>query len=301
MHADEVDVDAGLVRRLLGEQLPQWADLPIEPVRSAGTENAIFRLGDDMAARLPRHPGAAGDAAREHEWLPRIGPQLPLATPVPLAIGAPGHGYPWEWSVARWLPGEVATSDRVADPRQAAIDLARFVTALQRLDPAGAPPAGRGRPLARRDDPVREAIAALEGALDTGAVTEVWEEALEAPVWEGPPVWSHGDLYDGNLLAQDGRLIGVIDWAGAGVGDPACDLIVAWSLFAVDAREAFRAGVGVDEATWARGRGWALSVALIALPYYRDTNPVMVANSEHRISEILAEHRGSGCAASGEP
>jgi aminoglycoside phosphotransferase (APT) family kinase protein len=292
MHADEVEVDATLVRRLLAEQLPRWADLPIEPVLSAGTENAIFRLGDDMAVRLPRHPGAAGDAEREHEWLPRIGPRLPLATPVPLAIGTPGQGYPWDWSVARWLPGEVATGERIADPRQAATDLARFVTALRRLDPTGAPPAGRGRPLATRDASVREAIVALDGTLDTGAVAAAWEAALEAPAWEGPPVWSHGDLYDGNLLAQDGRLTGVIDWAGAGVGDPACDLIVAWSLFAGEARDAFRAGVEVDDATWARGRGWALSVALIALPYYRDTNPVMVANSEHRISEVLAERRG---------
>ena len=288
MHADEADIDVALVRRLLAAQFPRWAELRIEPVQSAGTDNAIYRLGDDMAVRLPRYPGATGEVERQHRWLPRFAPLLPLAIPVPLAIGEPAGGYPWQWSVCRWLAGEIATVDRLADPQQAATDLARFITALQRIDPTGGPPASRGVPLATRDDRTREAIASLHGTLDAGAVTAAWEAALQAPPWDGPPVWIHGDLYDGNLLVERGRLAAVIDFGGLGVGDPACDLIVAWSLLSAETRQAFRAALAVDDATWTRGRGWALSVALIALPYYQNTNPVMVANSRNRIVEVLA-------------
>jgi aminoglycoside phosphotransferase (APT) family kinase protein len=290
MHADEMEIDVSLVGRLLAAQFPRWADLPIEPVQSAGTENAIYRLGDDMAVRLPRHRGAAGQVDTEQRWLARLAAHLPLAIPVPLATGRPADGYPWHWSVSPWLHGEIATADHIADPRQTAIDLARFMTALQRIDPTGGPPASRGLPLATRDDLTREAIASLRGTLDAGALTDAWQAALRAPEWPGPPVWVHGDLYDGNLLAEGGRLTAVIDFGGLGVGDPACDLIVAWSLFCSDAHAAFRVALGVDDATWARGRGWALSVALIALPYYRHTNPVMVANATHRIAEVLADH-----------
>jgi aminoglycoside phosphotransferase (APT) family kinase protein len=291
MHADEVETDVSLVRRLLAGQFPQWADLPIERVESAGTDNAIYRLGDDMAVRLPRIHWAVGAADKEHEWLPRLAPHLPLAVPVPLGKGTPADGYPWPWSVCSWLRGEIATPARLDDLGQAATDLAGFVTALRGIDPAGAPAATRGIPLSTREEPVREAIAALHGKIDTDAVTAAWEAALRAPAWHGPPVWVHGDLYDGNLLTERGRLNAVIDFGGMGVGDPACDLIAAWSLFAGESREAFRAALNVDDATWARGRGWALSVALIALPYYETTNPVIVANSRHKVREVLADQR----------
>ena len=290
MHADEVEIDVSLVRRLLAGQFPEWAELRIEPVESAGTDNAIYRLGDELAVRLPRYPGATGEVEMEHRWLPRLAPLLPLAIPVVLAQGTPAEGYPWEWSVWRWLEGETATVDRLADLREAATDLARFITALQRIDPSGGPPASRGVPLAVRDERNREAIASLHGTLDTGAVIAAWDAALQEPPWSGPPVWVHGDLYDGNLLVERGRLHGVIDFGGFGVGDPACDLIVAWSLFSAQIRKVFRTALAVDDATWARGRGWALSVALIALPYYQSTNPVMVANARRRIDEVLADY-----------
>lgn len=294
MHIDEADIDAALVRRLLVAQFPQWADLAIEPVPSAGTDNAIYRLGDDKAARLPRLQRAAPQVDKEGEWLPSLAPHLPLTVPVPLARGMPGEGYPWNWSITPWLAGENATIESLADPCRAAIALARFITALQRIDPAGGPPpgehnSGRGVALARRDRATRAAIRALDGKLDTAAVTAAWDAALDAPAWHDPPVWIHGDVSAANLLVVDGELSAVIDWGCLGVGDPACDLMIAWTLFCVDSRAAFRAALAVDDATWTRGRGWALSWALIFIPYYLHTNPVGVGNAWRTIEAVLAE------------
>jgi aminoglycoside phosphotransferase (APT) family kinase protein len=297
MHHDEISTGVGLVRRLIDAQFPEWAGLPIRPFESAGSDNAIFRLGADMAVRLPRRAGRTVDSLdKEVEWLPRLAPLLPLQIPLPLARGVPGEGYPCGWAVYRWLEGNTAAAELISDARQAAADLAGFLAALQRIDSDGGPLPGehnffRGVPLATRDQTVRDAIAALEGELDATAVTAAWEAALEAPDWQGPPVWIHGDFADGNLLVDRGRLSGVIDWGGLALGDPACDLMAAWSFLPADARETFCETLNVDDATWARGRGWALSVALIALPYYWTTNPVRVAYSWARIREVLADHR----------
>ena len=293
MHADEVATDASLVRRLLATQLAQWADLPIERVPSAGTDNAIYRLGDDMAVRLPRTQWATGQVEREQRWLPRLAPHLPLTIPTQLAVGVPGEGYPWKWAVYRWLEGDNATHDRIADLGRAATDLARFIAALQRIDATGGPREGRPRgvPLAERDGPTRNAIAALHGVLDTDAVTSQWEESLRAPVWPGPDVWLHGDLNEGNLLAQGGLLSAVIDFGTMAVGDPACDLMVAWTLLTSETRELFRAALRFDDATWVRARGWALSWAVIVLPYYKHTNPALCRIAEYTIGEVLAGPR----------
>jgi aminoglycoside phosphotransferase (APT) family kinase protein len=298
MHADEVETDAALVRRLVAAQFPRWAGLPIAPVPSNGTDNALYRLGADLVVRLPRIPWAAGLAAKEHRWLPRLAPHLPLAVPVPLALGAPGQGYPWRWTVCRWLAGESAAAVPLDDPRDAAARVARFLTALRRIDATGGPPAGpasffRGVPLAARDAVTRAASAALRGRIDAGAVTAAWEAALRAPVWDGPPVWLHGDLYPANLLVAGGQLSAVIDFGCLGVGDPACDLLPAWTLFSGGSRDAFRAALGVDAATWARGRGWALSLAVgaVAHPYYPETNPTLVAAARRALDAVLAEHR----------
>jgi aminoglycoside phosphotransferase (APT) family kinase protein len=298
MHPGEVDTDVSLVRRLLTAQFPQWAGLPIAPVHSAGTDNAIYRLGDAMAVRLPRIAWAVGQVDKEHRWLPRLAPRLPLAIPVPLAKGWPAAGYPWPWSVYPWLDGENAAIARIDHLCDAATTLARFIGALQRIDPTGGPPAGehnffRGVPLAERDMHVRAAITDLHGRIDADAVTAAWEAALHAPAWRRPPVWIHGDLQAGNLLVRRGRLSAVIDFGGLGVGDPACDLMAAWTLFAGASRDVFRTALAVDDATWTRGRGWALSVALIALPYYWDTNPVIVGHARHAIDEILADSMSS--------
>ncbi len=295
MHVDQLEIDQSLVRRLLAGQFPQWADLSIERVDSDGTENAIYRLGDELAIRLPYRAARTTLVDKDHRWLPILAPHLPLPIPVPLAKGTPAEGYPSQWSVCRWLPGENATLNRLADPSQAARDLVHFIHALQSISPAGGPPPGdhnfyRGIPLADRDAYTREAITKSGGLVDTHAVTAAWERDLKAPVWEQPPVWIHGDLAPGNLLALDGRLSGVIDWGGLGVGDPATELLPAWNLFQHESRGAFRDEIAVDEATWARGRGLALSVALVALPYYLEKNPVVVRWARHIIDEVLADH-----------
>ncbi len=293
MHPDEFVVDTGLVRRLLAAQHPELAGLPLRPVASAGTDNALFRLGDDLVVRLPRIHWAMDDVAKEQRWLPRLAPQLPLAVPEPVAAGRPGEGYPWPWSVQRWLDGADATAAPLADLRSTAVDLARFVTALHRIDASDGPrpgPTGRGVPLAVRDGATRKAIEALGDRVDADAVTAAWDAALAAPEWNGDPVWVHGDLTPGNLLVVGGRLSAVIDFGAAAVGDPAADLLPAWNLFTGDARAAYRKALGVDDATWARGRGWALSVALVALPYYLHTNPAITASSWFVVEQVLADH-----------
>jgi aminoglycoside phosphotransferase (APT) family kinase protein len=289
MYAGEIDIDAALVRRLLAAQFPQWAELPIEPVASTGTDNAIYRLGDDMAVRLPRIDWAVGQVELEERWLPALAPLLPVAIPRVLATGEPGEGYPWRWSIHAWLSGENPVPGRIAHPGSLATELAHLVSAFQQIDPAGGPSADRGVPLARRDAATRTALSELDGFIDVAAATAAWQRALRADVWTGPPVWIHGDLSPGNLLCIDGRLYAVIDFGCLGVGDPACDLIVAWNLLPADARDVFRAALQVDDATWDRGRGWALSIALIQLPYYHRTNPELAAGARFTIGAVLGD------------
>lgn len=297
MHDDEVDIDATLVRQLLATQFPQWADLAITPVLSAGTDNAIYRLGDDMCVRLPRISWAIEQVDKEQRWLPRLAPYLPLAIPVPLGKGMPGEGYPWQWSIYRWFEGENATNEPVADPHQAARTIAQFITALQKIDPTDGPLPGahnshRGVPLAARDSATRRAIEALQGIVDPESTAAAWETALRAPEWNGPSVWIHGDLQSGNLLVQRGQIGAVIDFGCLGVGDPACDLQIAWNFLSADSRDVFRTALSVDDATWARGRGWALSWGLIALPYYQTTNPVLAGIARRAIAEVLTDPKG---------
>jgi aminoglycoside phosphotransferase (APT) family kinase protein len=287
MHADELELDAGLVRRLLAEQFPEWAGLPVSRLSSSGTDNALFRLGDELVARLPRIHWAVGGVENDLEWLPKVAPLLPVKIPVPLAKGLPGEGYPWVWGLYPWIQGELAVAG--AAGVDIAPRLARFVDALHRIDLPGGPRSGRGGPLLEHDEPTRAAIAELNGLVDTEAVTAAWEEALCAPEWSGSPVWLHGDLMPSNLLLRDGRLAAVIDWGGLGVGDPAADLVLAWNLLDAATRHVFRAELGADDATWARGRGWALSTAVIAIPYYKETNPALADNARYRIREVLGE------------
>ena len=291
MHANEVETDDALVRRLLAGQFPQWADLPIEPVVSYGTDHDIYRLGDRLAARLPRIGWATDQAQREAEWLPKLAPHLPLALPDPVAMGRPAEGYPFAWSVCTWLPGENANGT-IADLDQAAVDLAAFVRALRRVDTTGAHPRpehGRGAPLAEADDQVRRSIAQLGDRIDGAAALRSWDESLHAAAWDGAEVWVHGDLLPGNLLVVDGRLSAVIDWGGLNVGDPACDLQPAWNVFAGLSRDRFRTELEVDDASWLRGRGWALCQAVSALPYYWDTNPGIVRQASRALAQVLAD------------
>jgi len=293
MHDDEVHTDADLVRRLIRDQFPCWAELNIEPVPSSGTDNALYRLGPDLAVRLPRIHWAVGNVDTEYRWLPRLESLLPQPIPVPLARGEAGQGFPWPWTVCRWLQGRHPAMGGAAREAELAADLAGFVTALGRVQPADGPPARRGVPLGERDQPTRAAIEQLAGLVDTDRATKAWEAALAAPPWNGPALWVHGDLSPLNILCTDDRLSGVIDFGCVGIGDPACDAIPAWNTFSPRGRRRYRDGLGFDHATWARGRGWALSVSLIQLPYYRHTNPGLCEISYYVLDQILNDDDGT--------
>jgi aminoglycoside phosphotransferase (APT) family kinase protein len=290
MHADEIETDEALVRRLLAAQFPQWAELPIEGLPAGGTDNAIYRLGNELAVRLPRRADwAAGSLDKEFDWLPTLAPLLPLPVPAPVARGVAGEGYPHEWSVFTWLEGDDATSAPL-DLRGAADDLAELLAAMWRIDTAGAPPpGGRGGSLRPRDEGVRAGITALGDLIDVSAVSAAWERALAAPEWDRAPMWIHGDLDLRNLLVADGRITGVLDWNLICAGDPACDVKVAWAVLDAETRPVFRKLLAIDDATCARARGWALSQAMIALPYYLHTYPVMVEQAWRWLTEALAD------------
>jgi aminoglycoside phosphotransferase (APT) family kinase protein len=281
------------VSRLVARQFPQWAGLPLRAVHTSGTDNLIYRLGDDLVVRLPALPRAAPMVGREWEWLPRLAPRLPLDVPVPLGAGIPDGEFPYPWSVYRWLDGETLADRPDVDPRDVAVRLGRFVAALQRIDTAGAPRSPRAVPVGPGDVEVHESIERLAavGLVDAAVATAVWEDALAAPPWSGPPVWLHGDLLPTNLLARQGRLVAVIDFGLAGTGDPATDLLPAWAVLGARTRDVFRKVVGVDDATWRRGRGWALRSGLGAVRIYRYTNPALTAAGRHAISEVLADYR----------
>jgi aminoglycoside phosphotransferase (APT) family kinase protein len=290
-------IDAGLVRRLLAAQFPQWQHLPVRPVEPDGWDNRTYRLGNRMAVRLPTGAGYAPAVAKEHRWLPVLAPRLPVPIPVSLALGTPGEGYPFEWSIRRWLPGEPAAPDRVGSGF--ATELADFLLALQSIDATDGPVAGehsfyRGAELSSYDEEARGCLAALaerpdRGGVDVGRATAVWD-AARAARWSGAPRWFHGDVAAGNLLVQQGRLVAVIDFGTCGVGDPACDLVVAWTLLRGQAREAFRRRVDQDRASWARARGWALWKALITLVAALDEgNSASVEVSTRIIAELLEE------------
>lgn len=287
------DLDVPLVRRLVAVQFPAWAHLPIAPVEPGGWDNRTFRLGGDMSVRLPSAEPYAAQVHKEQRWLPRLAPHLPLPVPVPLAMGEPGDGFPWHWAVYRWLDGGPATTARIDDMCELATTLARFLTALQEIDPSGGPEPGphnffRGASPAVYDRETREAISALQGRIDTDAPTAVWEAALAAP-WRGDPVWFHGDVAASNLLVRDGRLGAVIDFGCAGVGDPACDLTIAWTLFAGRSREAFRGSMAVDDGAWARARGWALWKALITFADRLGPGEADSREARRTIREVLSD------------
>ena len=287
MHADEFPIGEPLVRRLLTEQFPRWADLPLREIAQRGTEKAIFRLGDHHSVRLARRDGRTTPRGKEFDWLPRLAPVLPCEIPVPVAQGHPNEEYPWYWDIHTWVRGETVPVEQI-QAEQAAHDLAAFVGALQGVSPTTAPK-GRGIPLAERDEEARYWLARFGG---DERVTAAWERALAADPWDGPPVWHHGDLDARNWLVHEGRISGVIDWGSMGVGDPACDVMVAWKLHSPTARDAFRDALTVDDATWERARGWVLSQAVAVLAYYTpENNPSLYYEARSWLDLVLFELR----------
>ena len=276
------NIDATLARRLVDTQFPRWAGLPLRRHDPAGSDHVIYRLGDELSVRLPRHDGAIDQARKEAEWLPRLAPHLPLAVPVPGEVGEPDFGYPWPWAVSRWLDGEVATVEALAGSHETAETLAEFLQALHRFD---AEPAGVAAALSTRDSATRSAIA--EVPFDRARMTELWDAALAAP--QQDPVWRHGDFHTGNLLTTDGRLSAVIDFGEFAVGDPALDLIIAFTLLSAETRATFRAALGVDDATWTRGRGWALATGLNAYVHYAAVNPRVAEQTTRQITQALTD------------
>ncbi|MGW4468762.1 aminoglycoside phosphotransferase family protein [Nonomuraea sp. NPDC004354] len=289
-----VTVNAEQAHRLVAEQFPQWADLPVEPVSNGGWDNVTFHLGDGMLMRLPSAAEYALAVEKEHRWLPPLASQLPLPIPTPLAKGEPGAGYPFSWSIYQWLDGEPASADRIADPVGFAVDLAGFVAALQSVDTADGPRPGkhnwfRGATLRTYEGLLEHALKELDGHVDVSLAREIWKTALDAR-WDGVDRWFHGDLAQGNVLLEDGRLAAVIDFGTCGVGDPACDLAIAWTLLTADGRQAFRERLSVDDAKWARGRGWALWKTMATCSDTLGDTDEVALNARRVLTEIFAEY-----------
>jgi aminoglycoside phosphotransferase (APT) family kinase protein len=301
MHADQVDLTVGVVAHLVAEQFPAWSGRPVRPVASDGTVNALFRVGEDIVLRFPLLPARRAVLLREQENARRIAPHVPLEVPEPLGLGEPGAGYPGPWAAYRWIPGSPATRtvpaapapaptpDALGDPDVFARDLAGFVRSLHGLDTGGRTwdGHGRGRPLPTQDEYVRTALADSTHLTDTRGLARIWDSCLAAAADDVTPVWIHADLMPGNLLVRDGRLAAVIDLGAVTVGDPAVDLMPAWNILPPGPRDTYRRSLDADESMWARGRGWALVQAIVALPYYVDTNQGMATTARHTLNAIL--------------
>ncbi len=287
MHAHEVEVSERLVRSLVDDQFPEYRDLALSIVEPWGTDNAIWRLGSDLVVRLPRIASAVGQVGFEATWLPRLAPHLSVALPTPIAVGEPGHGYPFAWAVHHWLAGEGATLQRMSNPGEFALDIANAVQQLGAVPTAGAPVAkNRARPIQDYDSATRAIIESARHLINADAALGIWDQALAAPAYVGDPVWVHGDL-EGNCLLDDGRLSGLVDWGSACAGDPAVDIQVAWSpLFNDTSRDTFLQVLDVDEATIARAKGAAINQACGALPYYLDSYPLIVERSWHKLAAL---------------
>lgn len=295
---DRIVVSTEQVRALVDSQFPQWAGLNIRPVELSGWDNRSFRLGDEMLIRMPSAARYVAQVEKEHRWLPALAPLLPFPVPAPLALGQPGEDYPFRWSVYRWLEGEPLARDldRV-DLSTIAIDVAAFLGALHGVDASDGPPAGahnfhRGGSLSVYDGEAKASAVRLADEVDQALAMEIWQLALSSH-WRKQGVWVHGDIAEGNLLVKDGRLSAVIDFGSSGVGDPSSDLILAWNVLDAESRAVFRRALDLDEATWQRGRGWALWKALIVLDAERGRNDKMAEWSRRTIREVFADHLGN--------
>jgi len=289
-----IEADIDLVRRLLRAQARQWADLPLERVVSAGVNNTTYRLGERHAVRLPQTEWSAGHIRKEQRWLPRFEEHLPLEIPTPVGVGVPSDDFPWHWSVCRWLEGDEAVQTPAADEHATALALGEFISKLQQIPTIGGPRSGlhsglRGTPLPVRDAVVRSALQNIQGTFEVAAATAAWDAAIRVPAWRQAPVWLHGDIHPGNLLVRNGALSAVIDWELLSVGDPALDLSAAWMVLQSAGRETLRKTLPIDDDTWARARGWALCIGVIAAAYYHDSNPILAGFSRRAAEDAVAD------------
>ena len=288
-----IELDEIVARKIIDAQFPEYKHLTLDPIVSGGTDNTMFRLGDTLCARFPKRKEAVPQIEKEQIWLPKLA-GLPLNIPRPMGRGDETAEFPYAWSLYEWLPGGSLVENAVEDWSSAAATLADFVMGLQTKDVTAAPLAGvqnhyRGVALEKRDELTKAAIAGLADEYPEKTLLRVWEDAMRTPKYAGDPVWLHGDLQGGNILVENGRLSAVIDFGLSGIGDPACDLMVAWSVLPKSARSIFKERVGVPEDAWRRGLGWALSVSVIALEYYRGRNQTLSQISRQTIDAILDE------------
>lgn len=291
MHADEFEINEELVHHLLQSQCPNFSHLKLEPMLSSGTDHALFRLGEDYIVRLPRIAGAIQNINKEFEWVPKIVRKLSLQISEPVFKGEPHKLYPSPWLICKWNEGFNPPFERDKEYERLAEDLACFLNELHRIELANGPLSRRGCPLERLDEETSKALARLEGEIDVKSAASLWNRLKKVPLWNKDPVWVHGDLLPGNVLVNQNRLSAVIDFSDVGIGDPACDLVIAWSLFGPHSRNIFRKNLEhVDDDTWERGRGWALSIGLIILPYYKHTNPALMSVGRKMIENV---HQGS--------
>jgi aminoglycoside phosphotransferase (APT) family kinase protein len=288
MHDNEFEVEDILVYTLLKSQCSRWANLPLKAVTSSGTDNALFRLGGDYVVRLPRVDWAAESINKEYEWVPKLARFLEIPISEPVFKGSPDKSYPWSWIVAKWNEGCNPPFEENDEYELLAKDLANFLNELHGIQLANGPSSRRGISLKEIDTETKNAIDELRGEIDTQSITSLWNQLSNAPPWGKDPVWVHGDFLPGNILVQNNRLSAVIDFSCVGIGDPACDLAIAWSLLKPHSRRIFRETLSdIDDQTWERGRGWALSIALIMLPYYKHSNSVLTALARRVIENAV--------------
>ena len=295
MNKQRVTVDTSQVRRLILSQFPKWSDLHIRPVDSSGWDNDTFHLGDEMLVRMPSAADYELQVEKEHAWLPKLAKELPLAIPEPIAMGKPGNGYPWKWSIYRWIEGESVASAHIADECEFAKELAQFLNALQKISSNGGPKPGmhsfhRGGSLEVYEAETKRALEKLKGRVDVKTATEIWNTALTTH-WNNPPVWVHGDISSGNLLVKGGKLHAVIDFGQLAIGDPACDLAIAWTMFKGQSRKVFREAMQLDDEIWARGSGWALWKASIVAAGFTNPNNRESSQCLRIIDEVLSDFR----------
>lgn len=289
MHKNEFSIDEALVLRLLQDQFPHFSHLPLRRVTSTGTDNALYRLGNEMVVRLPRIDWAIDSIHKEATWLPQLAPFLPVSIPLLIGKGSPIKEYPCPWAIYEWIEGRNPCASDISSTL--VHDLSAFIQAMHKVNLPNGPTSNRGIPLELVDNKTRNAIKQLDEKFDANTIIAIWEKALKSPQWSEPPVWIHADLSAGNILIQKGRLNAVIDFGMLGTGDPACDLIIAWNLLTAESRKVFRETLGVDDFTWERGKGWALSIALIALPYYKETNPTLAQSADRAIKELILDYK----------